>query len=604
MKHFHPILPPSHVDACNASQNEPHSNQHRSTGTRDSTMSRSTRRSRTRSHRHQQWEVGSSHSHSSFHFEHEYGYPNDYTMAQTYPEIPSSPPPPYEVENSYLRPPQPSPIYQQQYQSQPYLPQTQTRPRAVRKKKSRAAWASAVDLSTQPAQWRQEQGWQSTAHLPPPVPTSRQPQNCPIARSMNQAAALCDQLAERFNDVISRMDGNEHSEGQSLDAMIREMSLEDTRYRPLPDNVERVIQEREAEERSKTHIINIQKSWMYSNSRVLPYMLPYKVYIPTWTIFCKAARASTDVYKRPRRSERSEYVQANWRQGTKAMVLRTTPLDDQNLIVIAIRGSQWNVMDWAVNFALAPTAPVGFLDDAGNACHSGFLQVARSMVDPVAARLTEILQKDSSRSAPSILFTGHSAGGAVANLLYMHMLSRTVDSRLTNLRGVFHRIHCVTFGVPPISLLPLQKPNRSSNEKNIFVSFVNEGDPIVRADIHYMSSLFKLYTSSAPKTPGVSTGHGLRQKASRAYLRKEASTSTLNVRPPRWPVPDATLSNAGRMVLLRHKPADEKNVEAVCVSDDQLRDVVFGDPVMHHMDVYRTRIESIGVGELTGRRNG
>lgn len=523
---------------------------------------------------------------------------NDYVSSNgSYRTMPVTPPPPYEAEYSFGQPPRPSAFYQQQFDSQQQLPQTQPNLR-----KKTPAWASTAELS-RPQNGRasqQKQGWQSTTDLAS-RPTSRPPNECAITRSMNRAAAMCDVVATRLHDVLGRSD-SEETEANNVEDMIQALSLEDTGYHRVPDASNSASRTKPVQTGSRAGIINIQKSWMYANSRLPPYMVPFKVYVPTWQLFCKAASASAAVYKRPTRGEREDYVEANWRQGTKAMVLKSTPLDESNVIVIAIRGSQWNAIDWAVNFTIEPTEPTGFLDDTGNACHEGFLQVARSMIVPVAERLRQLLEQDPSRSASSLLFTGHSAGGAVATLLYMHMLSRTVSSRLTDLNGIFKRIHCVTFGVPPISLLPLQKPSTKNKEqqKAQFVSFVNEGDPIVRADFQYVKSLVRLYATSAPKA-ATPTGHGLRSKISRQNVKiSDDARLTKHPVPPRWPVPDATLSNAGRLVLLRQTPGKRDSVEHVYVSDGQLRDVVFGDPVMHHMDVYQERVRSLAVNAVTG----
>ena len=74
-------------------------------------------------------------------------------------------------------------------------------------------------------------------------------------------------------------------------------------------------------------------------------------------------------------------------------------------------------------------------DDPGNLCHSGFLSVARKMIKPVASRLRQLLEEDPSRTCCSLLMTGHSAGGAVASLLYAHMMSEAVRSELNILTG-------------------------------------------------------------------------------------------------------------------------------------------------------------------------
>ena len=57
------------------------------------------------------------------------------------------------------------------------------------------------------------------------------------------------------------------------------------------------------------------------------------------------------------------------------------------------------------------------------------------MIKPVAARLRSLLQENPARSTFSLLMTGHSAGGAVASLLFAHMLSEGVKSELNVLTG-------------------------------------------------------------------------------------------------------------------------------------------------------------------------
>lgn len=79
-------------------------------------------------------------------------------------------------------------------------------------------------------------------------------------------------------------------------------------------------------------------------------------------------------------------------------------------------------------------------DDPGNLCHSGFLSVARKMIKPVAARLRSLLEEDPSRTSSSLLMTGHSAGGAIASLLYAHLLAEEVGSELSILAGCTYKL--------------------------------------------------------------------------------------------------------------------------------------------------------------------
>ena len=525
-----------------------------------------------------------------------YGYSGYQVPTQTVLALPVNPPPPYAMyDSNYLQPNTPAPFYQLPYQSQQYLAPEASKP--LRKKAS--AWASSLDL-TRPStasSGQQEQAWSRTIDTGT-RPASSGRADCPIARGMNQGAAFCDRVAARLNDILTQVDGDT-GRGDDIEQMARGMSLNEE----LQVN-ETSATSLEVEKEAAGGIINFKKTWLYANSRLPPHLPPMIVYMPTWRLLCMAARASVDVYKRPRGAEREHYVDASWKQGTKAMVLKSTPIDDQNLIVLAVRGSQKNWMDWAVNFRPAPKAPVGLLDDEGNACHAGFLQVSLAMIAPVAERLRHLIQENPSRASSSLLITGHSAGGAVASLLYMHMLAtrKACESELNILTGCFKRVHCVTFGAPPVSFLPLQKPRSKRHEKSVFMSFANEGDPVVRADKAYIMSLARLIAAPAPVPPKeVITARTIAKKISRQHLKGSRSSKRLS---PilRWPVPPATLSNAGRLVLLREKPGkvNQHSIEAVSTTDEQLRDVVFGDPAMHMMALYKRRIDELAVAAVTG----
>ena len=233
------------------------------------------------------------------------------------------------------------------------------------------------------------------------------------------------------------------------------------------------------------------------------------------------------------------------------------------------------------------------------------------MVAPVAARLRTLLRENPSRSSCSLLITGHSAGGAVAALLYAHMMSTTVRSELNHLTGFFKRVHCITFGAPPVSLLPLQKPTDKRHEKSLFLSFINEGDPVPRADKTVVSSLVKLYASPAPNSIcNLSTVSNLvlpvqGKKSKRPQKGKSNSWPPPGPTGPMpvWDIPPSTLSTAGRLVLLRIKPGTvgEQNIEGCGVTDEQLRGVVFGDPMCHMMNLYARRIEILATRAVTAK---
>lgn len=89
-------------------------------------------------------------------------------------------------------------------------------------------------------------------------------------------------------------------------------------------------------------------------------MLTALSYTSTLPILCLAAQYSHRVYHAPKGKERHEHIPANDRLGTKAMTIKSMPVDAQDVIVFAIRGSA-RFMDWAVNMNITPVSPDGFL---------------------------------------------------------------------------------------------------------------------------------------------------------------------------------------------------------------------------------------------------
>ena len=485
-----------------------------------------------------------------------------------------------------------------------------------------------------------------------------------------QRAIIQDAVIDQFSDIISSIDEDHWDENDDdLSIVLSEESngasngLEDTTRGIAAGRNPKVP--RRANQSRPQKITIWSKVSVYTNSTLPVDLPPLRVYIPTWPMICLAAQYSANAYKSPQSSrERATFVSADARLGTKAMVMKSVPCDDKKTLVFAIRGtSTLSLRDWNVNLHTAPVSPAGFLDDEGNLCHAGFLRVAKAMVKPIAMRLRTLLEENPSRASCSLLITGHSAGGAVAALLFSHMLSST-KSELSILTSCFKRVHCVTFGSPPVSLLPLSKPNAKQFHKSLFFSFMNEGDPVVRAEKGYIRSLVDLLSSPLPVVPRPGKGatakksfFGLQQSVSKLDLGltkldlvvpssmcsathlkgrntgpNAARPNTTSTAPPHdarhpysniWPVPTATLSNAGRLVMMRvpRQPAQnarrgselqrttsnrwEKNnlssVTAHTVTDEQLRQVIFGDPSMHAMEVYLRRVDMLALKAVTGR---
>ncbi|KAJ5610420.1 hypothetical protein N7510_007139 [Penicillium lagena] len=317
---------------------------------------------------------------------------------------------------------------------------------------------------------------------------------------------------------------------------------------------------------------SVSKVHFYENSR-LPATLPqFKIDPFEYPLIRLASRYSHQAYMRSK-LEKHTYIPANFRQGTKAMVIGC--VDDKEVIVLAIRGTA-SFKDWAVNINTEPASPEGFLDDITNFVHGGFLGAAKKMIQPIAAQLRALIAENAFRQSYSLVITGHSAGAAVAGLLYCHMLSTKVNSELAYMGSYFKRIHCITFGAPPSSQRPLYPTPSPDSEESLFYAFINEGDPVPRADKAYMRSLLNLYASPAPNR-----------------FKKPRSTT--------WEVPPAPLSLAGHLVVLRNTPTEHEHppimrkgeVEACVTSDDVVRNAIFGNPGMHLMMLYSQRIDAL-----------
>ncbi|KAF1831244.1 alpha/beta-hydrolase [Decorospora gaudefroyi] len=448
-----------------------------------------------------------------------------------------------------------------------------------------------------------------------------------------RGAALYDIISSKFDAVITSIDDEKFS-GKEQDLMFemsQQQQLQEAEGRsPLLGESSRPAPNEKystsSEDKASNHFAKV---WLYSNSRLPPHLPPFKVYLPTYPLLCLAATYSEKAYTPPgsKKSAQTEtHIPADWRSGTKAMVLKSIPVEELNTVVFAIRGSQ-TFMDWAVNYNSAPNSPEGFLDDPDNLCHAGFLYVAKKMIKPVAERLKVLLEENPARSNCSLLITGHSAGGAVAALLYAHMMSTRIQSELNYLTSFFKRVHCITFGAPPVSLRPLKKPEDKRHRKSLFYAFINEGDPIPRADKSVLRSLLKLYASPAPvaasnlassitsmsklslalpsqsSPPKSKSKYGFAprlhrpSKTSLQTSNSASSSSTL----PAWPIPPCTLSPAGRLVVLRQRVGSrkEEDIEAVTVDDAMLRKVVYGDLLKHQMMVYKKRVESVAVRAVT-----
>ncbi|KAH8687170.1 hypothetical protein BGZ60DRAFT_2315 [Tricladium varicosporioides] len=154
-------------------------------------------------------------------------------------------------------------------------------------------------------------------------------------------------------------------------------------------------------------------------------------------------------------------------------------LDGAQYLVVAIRAT-WTTWDWIVNFNSEPAE----CTELGNRfkCHKGFLLAARSMKASIENNITEYI---STLGRPTnVIFAGHSAGAAIAQLFSLIGLDCAVDLGQSKYRS--NKLQ--TFGCPSAIF-----PTMPSQPSCLFLNIKNEGDPATLARPYYIESLLHTY---------------------------------------------------------------------------------------------------------------
>ncbi|KAL2063124.1 hypothetical protein VTL71DRAFT_6196 [Oculimacula yallundae] len=330
----------------------------------------------------------------------------------------------------------------------------------------------------------------------------------------------------------------------------------------------------------------------------------------------------------------------------KAMHVRLFGVDLENngrltpVIVVSIRGTA-SVRDWSVNFNHSSNNHIQAGDFLGETpergayrVHSGYLESARQSISALEeAILRQVLDRAITNFSqpPQLLFTGHSAGGAVASILYAHVsrgfqsgLSATQNlyskkgshssSVLEKLHSKFSSIHLVTFGAPPVTSpsIPLPSINSSTSSRAACYAIINEGDPIPRADDAYIDALLRLFVYVPPPSPASNYSNA----PSNALSSLGAHLSSMQIVDDtktklKYDLPKPQLRNAGQVLLLC-KPDPKRLASDLPVfwnvptqgAQGALEEMLFANPAMHHMLKYLERLGLVqvkrpGGGSLT-----
>ena len=222
--------------------------------------------------------------------------------------------------------------------------------------------------------------------------------------------------------------------------------------------------------------------------------------------------------------------------------------------------------------------------------------------------------------AQHVLFTGHSAGGAIATLLYLKYHSDkstgcTFDSLLQKYlcdccEILIHYadksclFSCITFGSPPTVRPYVTTQLLSGPRVGLLLNFVNELDMIPRLDKPYILSLVNLYLSTYRKPPL----HEADDPAEEAILDRKStkargSDGNQSGTEKTWEIPDILYSHVGELVVLREQEcehnsglADEEDgvdsleLKAFVLEGQAFQKLLFVGVSLHKMNVYRNRI--------------
>ncbi|KAK4670712.1 uncharacterized protein QC763_213520 [Podospora pseudopauciseta] len=261
-------------------------------------------------------------------------------------------------------------------------------------------------------------------------------------------------------------------------------------------------------------------------------------------------------------------------------------------LVVSIRGTA-TVMDHMVNMNGKPKDASTLFKILSKGqrvnvqSHAGFLGCAQDMIPTVTADIRQQLLAD--EKIRNIVFTGHSAGGAVASLVFLHFLfQQSPDPWISNCKPSL-----ITFGSPPVTSISLTDICKDSSSVGVLLSIVNEYDMISRADGPYLQSVVDLYRSR----------HGLPPVFNSSAATAERDSKS-------WPLRLPTFHLLGDIVVLKLHLVDLPSVQgddalsqastivvttlkAVKVSPKEFAKLLFCDISTHRRKAYIERMEML-----------
>ncbi|KAJ8109540.1 hypothetical protein OPT61_g7387 [Boeremia exigua] len=196
----------------------------------------------------------------------------------------------------------------------------------------------------------------------------------------------------------------------------------------------------------------------------------------------------------------------------------------------------------------------------------------------VKAQIQKALTDNAGRKV-HVLFAGHSAGDAVASLLFCHFA--TYGLPVPQTQSDTPTVSCITFGAAPMFDKNIT-PFLQSEEIGNVLSFVNEGDPVPMIDAEYAHQLGTLYSQVSGSICMVAEAEKLKFKPKNLSLR-----------------------GIGQLVILFDKNADndseEEELVAARIDHAYLEKCFWGHIYRHDMDLYLSEADLIEKGTFNGK---
>ncbi|RYC90821.1 hypothetical protein BFJ63_vAg6438 [Fusarium oxysporum f. sp. narcissi] len=276
------------------------------------------------------------------------------------------------------------------------------------------------------------------------------------------------------------------------------------------------------------------------------------------------------------------------------------------VLVLAIRGSA-SKMDHIVNANAQPRTTESFISKGcleDLKAHSGFLNSARALDSIVTNLVNKYLESfpEMSEKKPHVLFTGHSAGGAVSQLLYLRHMS---DQNLNQSA----RFSCVTFGAPPCLTQHVDLDIFQPSSGTVCVNVINEFDVVTRADKPYILSLVDVARAMLDLPPKATvseleTSEGIVSAALEATRDEKHPLSDDSEDFPVkesnfWRFPQPFYHHVGpRVILLMRFVDNQMSLKAVEVSTSEFQKLLFCRVTVHGKKLYEERISALEQGRF------